>query len=96
LPFVLYSYTALHYAARNNSLKAAKLLVQLGAKINLQTTNLGATALHRAVTANKLEMVKYLVSIGADMTVKDSDGLCPLDRAVRDGRNEMISILKTF
>jgi len=86
--------SALHYAARNGNLNSAKLLLNLGADINLQTVNMGATALHRAVTSNKIELVKFLVNHGAEKCIKDHDGLTPFDRAVKDGRNDLLDILK--
>lgn len=90
----LCSYTALHYAARNGCLDAAKCLIKQGADCNAQTGSLRATPLHRAVTAKKVEMVQYLIQAGANPKIKDADGLTPFDRALKEGNQEILNILR--
>ncbi|ODM93225.1 Ankyrin repeat domain-containing protein 39 [Orchesella cincta] len=89
-----YGYTALHYAARNGCLDAAKTLIKCGADCNAQTGSLRATPLHRAVTAKKTEMVRLLVQSGANLKLKDSDGLTPFDRAMKEGHQQILDILR--
>jgi len=89
-----YGYTALHYAARNGKLTAAKCLVKFGAGLNCQTRNNGATPLHRAIIAKKLEMVEYLLECGASLTIKDNDGHTCLDKAIMEGNEMIISVVK--
>ncbi|CAL8118808.1 unnamed protein product [Orchesella dallaii] len=89
-----YGYTALHYAARNGCLSAAKTLIEFGADCNAQTGSLRATPLHRAVTAKKTEMVQFLVQSGANLKLKDTDGLTPFDRALKEGHQPILNILR--
>jgi len=89
-----YGYTALHYAARNGKLKAAQSLIELGASINCQTKNNGSTALHRAALAGKVEMVTFLLQSGADVRLLDADQLSPLERARKEGRDEVVKVLE--
>jgi ankyrin repeat protein len=89
-----YGYTALHYAARNGCLDAAKTLIRLGANCNAQTGNLRATPLHRAISAKKTELVQYLIEAGACTYMKDADGLTPLDRALKEGCTQIVNILR--
>jgi len=91
-----YGYTALHYAARNGNMRAAKCLVKFGAVLNCQTRNNGATPLHRAVIGKKPEMVEYLLSCGTDLTLKDNDGLTCIDRAISEGNEGIIQIFKKY
>ena len=37
------------------------------------------TVLHQACSQNNLEMIKYLLNIGADKTIKNRDGLLPIE-----------------
>jgi len=89
-----YGYTALHYAARNGCMDAAKNLIRLGANFNAQTGSLRATPLHRAISAKKTDMVQYLIQTGACTNIKDADGLTPLDRALKEEFQPIIDILR--
>jgi len=88
------SYTALHYAARNGKLSAAKTLIQFGATVNCQTKNNGSTPLHRAALLGQVSMVRLLIESGADVTILDADQLTPLERAQKEGKSEIVKILQ--
>lgn len=50
----------LHYAARNGSLEAAQLLVEMGANVNVRAKN-GVSPFQLAVWQNNLEICRWLV-----------------------------------
>ncbi|XP_077292277.1 uncharacterized protein LOC143915477 [Arctopsyche grandis] len=86
-------YTALHHAARAGHLEVCRLLIDLGASVNVQTRAALATPLHRAASAGKLEVVKLLMTSGGDLLRKDDDGQTPLHRAAAEGHVEIVRIL---
>jgi ankyrin repeat protein len=60
--------TPLTLAARSNSIKSLKTLIEAGADLNKNT---GTPALLYAVTFDHIECVKELIRAGADMTLRD-------------------------
>lgn len=66
-------YTAMHYAARQNQLGCAEMLIRFGADLNATTPG-GATPIMRAAYAGHLDMVKLLLNAGARVDLRDSDG----------------------
>jgi ankyrin repeat protein len=77
--------TALLLAARDGRLNAAKLLVEVGADVNLADPN-GMTSLLMALTNGHIEVAKVLLGHGADPKRADWWGRQPLWAAV-DIRN---------
>jgi ankyrin repeat protein len=75
-------YTPLMQASRNGNLKAAKILVDLGADVRAKD-NQGNTALYWACMGN-LDIVKILVENGADIDV-NTNGITPLMTAIIEG-----------
>ena len=65
--------TALHAAARDNSLEVATLLIDSGADIEAKN-EAGETPLHYAAWQNSLEVAQLLIDSGADINAKDNDG----------------------
>ena len=45
-----------------------------------QTTEMRSTALHRAAVAGHAEVVRLLLDAGADASIRDCDGMTPLER----------------
>ncbi|KAK9787854.1 hypothetical protein WJX73_009765 [Symbiochloris irregularis] len=75
-------WSALHCAAQAGSLSVTNLLLQAGAKLNLQTLD-GLTPLHLAAMGRWTPLVARLLEAGADATLVDCEGCAPLHRAVR-------------
>ena len=69
--------TALHVAAYEGKLEAARVLLELGASVHVADRR-GRTALHLAAFADRRLLVKLLRAHGASGNVKDSLGRTPL------------------
>ncbi|CAG8650142.1 13911_t:CDS:2 [Dentiscutata heterogama] len=87
-------YTPLHYATRSGNLEICRLLLEHGANVNAVTPELLSTPLHRAAIINNSEIVRLLLSYGANPKLKDSDGHTSLDKARKNGSEDVILILK--
>jgi len=73
--------TALHFAARYNSLEMAQLLLGARASADAKDKN-GETALHYAACSNTLEVAELLLGAGASVDAKSKiDGRTPLHKA---------------
>ena len=77
-------WSALHYAAQENKLAEAQLLINHGADLN-NTDNYGNTVIWRAVFTSKGrgEMIKLLLSHGANPTIENNKGVSALTLANR-------------
>jgi ankyrin repeat protein len=60
----------LHYASRDGNIEMARLLVELGADVNLRSAN-GTGPLVTAITNNHIELALFLVEQGADINAAD-------------------------
>ncbi|KAK4097361.1 ankyrin [Parathielavia hyrcaniae] len=65
-----------------------RLLVQQNPQTVHETDKQGATALHQAARGCSSPVVEFLLENGASITVKDCDGLTPLDWAIKDGEDK--------
>ncbi|KAH8774528.1 ankyrin repeat protein, partial [Diaporthe sp. PMI_573] len=72
--------TPLHVAAENGHTAVVEALLKNGADIQ-STTHGSETALHTAAKTGHYEVVETLLKHGAKVTVKDRDGLRPLESA---------------
>lgn len=70
-------------------------LLDHGANPNIQTweSNGALTPLHAAVDCERLEEAKVLVERGADLSIRDSEGLTPLERARKSNSLTMVELL---
>lgn len=85
--------TALHAAACQNKPECVGLL--LGYHANDQArTGFGSTPLHYGVMSAAVESVQKLVDCRASIDVYDSQKRTPFYYACRDGRTEIVSILR--
>jgi ankyrin repeat protein len=75
------NWTALMYAARQNSIDAARALADAGADLNLTDPD-GTTALVFAIINGHFDLAKLLVEKGADPNVADQMGMAALYAAV--------------
>lgn len=66
--------TPLHLAASNGQTELTRLLVALGAKVNIQD-NHNRTALHYAAGYNRKVVAEVLVASGADMNIREEEGV---------------------
>jgi len=77
--------TALIFAARENDLESARLLVAAGADVN-QRSNYGSTPLLTAVENRNYKLAKFLIENGANVNIANKGGWTPLYLAT-DNRN---------
>ncbi|KAF3805713.1 hypothetical protein GCG54_00005075 [Colletotrichum gloeosporioides] len=71
----------------------AKLLIQLGADVNIGRTTVGHTALIEAITYNNLKLVELYIRHDADLSARCPDGHAPILRAFMLKRWEVIELL---
>lgn len=53
----------------------------------------GITPLHAAANAGRYAEAKILIERGADLTVRDAEGLTPLERARKSNKLDMVELL---
>ncbi|KAK4773944.1 hypothetical protein SAY87_028963 [Trapa incisa] len=90
--------TLIHYAVQTASNQAIKILLLYNVDINLQDND-GWTPLHLAVQTRRTDVVRLLLLIkGADTTIRNQEGLTPLELCLYSGRDsttyELIKLLK--
>ncbi len=80
------------HAARGNNTKTVKLLVKLGADVNVKD-NCGFTALMQAAMYSETESVQALTKVRANLNHQDNDGQTALMWAAAKGRKDVVQIL---
>lgn len=85
--------SALHKAAQGGVPEVARLLLEHGAFIDIQSPTLGHTPLHDAVWHKKLDMVKFLLSRNAKTTLRTHGGAIPLNFARAENLREIETTL---
>lgn len=91
-----YGGTALHAAMFQDNLRIVELLVDAGFDVNAVGPRNGYTPLHDAVWGNNLLALKILVAKGGDVTIKGHDGRTPLEKAVAEGKSDIVAYLKSL
>jgi ankyrin repeat protein len=85
-------WTALHL--NFNNLEMARLLIDRGADLNLNSKNkLNATPLQGAAANNWIELAKLYLSRGANVNCRSQDGGSPLHEAAGNGFVEFAQLL---
>ncbi len=84
--------TPLTYASRYGTLEVVKLIVDMGADVNVLDGE-NSSALNGAAQENHVNIVKYLLSKGADPNAHGEGGYVPTILAADDGNIEMLRIL---
>merc|ERR1712111_181314 len=74
-------WTPLFYAARENAVKVAELLLKHNASLNATNSLVGRTPLHIAAAKDSLEVAELLLKKGADIDSKDDNDQTPLHYA---------------
>jgi ankyrin repeat protein len=82
----------LSYAAANNSMDVAKLLIREGAVVD-KTDESGRTALMIASKHNAIDMAQLLISNGADVNAKDKSGWTAFFMAMMSSSIEAAELL---
>ena len=86
--------TALHAAMFQKNIKIVTLLLDYGLDINAIGPKNGYTPLHDAVWANNTEAIRLLLSRGADPTIRNHEGLTPMEKAEQEGKTALVQIFK--
>jgi FtsZ-binding cell division protein ZapB len=91
----LFGWTPLHWAARNNHVEIARLLLQNGAEVNAKSNdgNGGQTPLHWAAWNGHVDILHLLVENGANLEAQDDVGRRALHSAADHGRLPFIQEL---
>ncbi|KAJ1920506.1 palmitoyltransferase akr1 [Tieghemiomyces parasiticus] len=87
--------TALHWAAINDHIPFARMLLDHGANPNAVSQDLRASPLHWACRQNRVAMVAFLLERGADPTRADSAGYNALHLAVHASSPMLVAYLAT-
>ena len=85
--------TVLHHIAWSGDLRTAKLLIELGADVDIKD-DVGETPLHGAAGWGNTEIVKFLIASGADVNSICTDGMTPLDWATDYKEGDVLEVLK--
>ena len=87
-----FGWTALHWAAWNQQVTIAELLVMSGADVNAKE-HFGLTALHIAAMTDQVAMAELLRKFGADVNANANDGRTPLHLATMAQQMDMVEWL---
>ena len=85
--------TTLMYAAYAGDLETARLMLENGAPVNVQT-DVGTTALMFAAAYGHMEVVRFLVENGADIHILNGYGYTALILAEERGHQEVVDFLR--
>ena len=87
-------FTALQLVANLDPMKAVRVLVKLGADVDVKGTH-GVTAFHRAASQGRTEAVKVLLELGADVNAREPNSGCTtsLHTAAQGGCEEAVKVL---
>nr|KAG5692115.1 hypothetical protein BaRGS_014278 [Batillaria attramentaria] len=86
--------TPLHCACEKGSRELADLLLTHGADVNRRSGSKIHTPLHVAIETGTQDLVVCLLQHNADVTLKDKNGVTPLDLAKLKGLTDILSLLE--
>ena len=84
--------TPLYIAAQRGNLQLCKLLIDMGADLNMPN-KYGHSPLHRAACNGHLNVCKLLVSKGCQLDSRTNWGFTPLDRAIQKNKPAVAQFL---
>ena len=82
----------LHLVRGPNAIRMAEMLLENGAKVDLQDLN-GMTPLLRAVEAEDFDLVRALIKAHANPLIADKEGRTPISVARKLGNERIIGLL---
>lgn len=85
--------TALHWAADQDDLEIAKLLLAAGANVKAVTRLESVTPLHMAAKSGSAPMIDLLLKSGAEANAADGNGATPLMLASASGNPDAVKLL---
>jgi len=85
--------TALHVAIFRSNFEAMVLLLDYGFDINAVAPPTGFTPLHYCVWVNNVTAARFLLLHNADRTIKDKNGMTPLEKATKESKRDMMLVL---
>lgn len=88
--------TLLHYAANRGYIEIVQLLLENGAKLDVQDKE-KKTPLHEAMTYHRDKVARLLIEKGANINLKDKEGKTPFFSIVyMDGKTRTIALARLF
>jgi ankyrin repeat protein len=87
--------TALIYAAINNNMMVAKILIDHGASLDARDP-IGNTALHMAADRGNLDVLRQLLDAKAPIDAQNHQGVTPLMMAANNGRADAVKLLLKY
>ena len=89
-----YGWTPLIKTSAWGYLQTVKLLVNLGAELDLLGFRYNETALMMSALYGHLDVVEFLVKSGADLEIRDTWNMTALDWATWYNQTEIVQVLK--
>lgn len=86
--------TALHTAVISNQLEATRILLRVGASVNVADGKTGQTPLHYAAERNSQQVAKLLLVFGANPSTASYSGCTPAQLASAKSHLEMAKMLE--
>ena len=93
VPHPLTAETPLYTAVRWKRTKAIKILLQHGAKTDIQRPKFNDTALHLAAMEGKADVIRLLLEAGAERQICNFNGHTPIDLAIDQRQQDAIDLL---
>ena len=87
-------FTALHFACFFHQPEAARLLIEMGAAVDVVAANpMRVMPLHSAVSARNLEAARLLLEHGAPVNARQQGGWVPIHAAAQNDDRAMVELL---